>query len=134
MTKVYSTDREIFNYRSAEEAAEIDLSPNAKIGDTVHVWGGHICDCDIIPNVEFLIDDMRNIAQEKVGGISDDWLHKIHPGHLHDLQRLVIHAINTWFDNHNLRPNFYAVANINLVRLKITRLEPTPEFSVEEGE
>lgn len=119
--KWYSSDNEIFNYDSIEDAVQALFGNDhtINVGDTIEVFVGDqspIDEAQYIPNIA---EHMRDQVYDEFGELSGDYPN-LTAGQESELQTAVEKTVLKFLEENKLLATFYRVENVKPIKVKVT--------------
>ena len=119
--KCYSTNGEDFNYTEIEDAIRDAFDdPDIAVGSFVVISEGDAIKWKASELTGFTLDSIVNSAYDEGGEYADGYLEDVTKEQEADLDKRIAETVNKWADDYGLQPNFYRVANVKEIRVKLT--------------
>jgi len=118
--KCYSLNDEDFTYDELDDAITDAFDDSTiDIGSEIIVFEGDAVKFQAGDFTGFNLDSITNSAYDEGGEYSESYLEGVTKEQEADLDKRVADAVNQWADDHGLQPNFYRVANVKKIRVKM---------------
>lgn len=118
--KVYSDNREDFNYSSIDDAIQSASDTyGCKPGHIITIWEADTVKKYAGDFLSYLPEELGERAYDEFGELIDEWPDTT-PEQDSELANTVQSVINAWADKHGLQPTFYGVTNLKEIEICFT--------------